>query len=107
MSEENFIGFNITESSDDIADKLVKGLILPLLAHKEKTSGENTAAQLYLNLIYLLGQARAETFGHGAVHEIHGIASEIEENCFDVDGNFKKSIPVDESVFIETDGKPS
>lgn len=105
MSEGGLLAIHIAEDSDVIAKQIVEDLILPVLCRKTVHSGEISAGNLYLSLMYFLARGRAGVVGHDAVHELHGLASDIEEDCFDENGNPHSRD--DLSNFIQLSGKPS
>jgi len=106
MSVDGQFAIHISENPEDIAKKMVEDLIQPVLGQKMAHSGEVSAGTLYLSLMYFLARTRVGLIGHDAVHELHGLASEIEEDCFDENGDQLKD-KQDLTQFVQLDGKPS
>jgi hypothetical protein len=96
---------SLNGSPEEIADKIVNGVITPILNGAEAKMGENRSLQLYLDIIFKLVEKRVSRAGYDAIHEIHGIASELEEECFSEFG--EGCCPNVAKDFYEIEGIPS
>lgn len=82
MSNIEDLVFSANQSPKELSDSLIEKLIKPLIRQKQAHDGEILAAQLCYELIYALGMERVLMAGYDAIHELSGITTELEENCF-------------------------
>jgi hypothetical protein len=96
---------SLSGSPEEIAEKIVNSVITPILKGAEAKMGENLSLQLYMDILYKLVEKRVCRAGYDAIHEIKGIASELEEECF---GQFgEECCPNVAKEFYEIKGIPS
>ncbi|MDR6630428.1 hypothetical protein J2X86_002483 [Acinetobacter lwoffii] len=82
MSKTEDLVFLASQSPEEISSNLIEKLIKPLIRQKQAHEGEALAAQICFNLIYALGKERVLMAGYDAIHELSGITTELEEECF-------------------------
>jgi len=82
MNKAEDLVFLASQSPEELSNNLIEKLIKPLIRQKQAHEGEAVAAQFCFNLIYALGLERVLMAGYDAIHELSGITTELEENCF-------------------------
>ena len=86
MSDNKHTGIDLAiylnGSPEEIADQIVNRVITPILDGAAARMGGYLSLQVYFDIVYKLVEKRVGTVGYDAIHEIKGITSELEEECF-------------------------
>lgn len=77
------LDMHITDEPHEIAEKLMNGLLMPVLNRKMQVSGLEESVQVYRDLAYLLVANRVGMIGHKGIQEMRDLLDEFEDELSD------------------------